>query len=604
MDLINGETTAPQLCKIDPEKEIRILELLPTNSTSPFQGRLIVRKLYPNTASKRTKQGGIPYHALSYAWGPLAPRYPFVIDNGVVLHLTFNLWRALQCLRSSLKRQYIWADQICIDQDNITERNHQVKLMAEVYRQAKEVLIWLGEAPMTTAEKVRLHLPDHGRLAERLMNKAQKAATTQWATRGWVVQEALLARKLPLLCINDVRIRYCVSAKRLELPGRYPPVVLAVLRLLSSRRELDRSEGLVAFGKTMSRTDTHDPRDKIYSILALMEEGLRRLIEPDYTATNVSVFTQATAAHMLLYRDLSIITLAVPQTNREDHDRAWPSWVPNYANLEYWRCQFAQAHWPLFRGSMGWCRRQACRESVIEFDPFKATLAVRGLEFDYIVASMTLGLHEVRDLYAKRRRSKAIQAESGEPALDPCPYDTLLQRDSVCLSVAEDFWQSYFEDLREGERGRPWGPNDRVRWSVWDRMSHWLGSIFQEWTALCREKGFKLDQPRTGRDIEAELEQWSMHLSGLDVFLTARRFLGFGLSPLKTNTRIALLYGTTLPIALSPISDTAENGEGVEASHWWEAVRSQGYVYVHGIMHDELNQMPDFELPERNFNLF
>lgn len=35
-------------------------------------------------------------------------------------------------------------DAICINQSDIEERNHQVKLMAYIFSRAKEVLVWLG----------------------------------------------------------------------------------------------------------------------------------------------------------------------------------------------------------------------------------------------------------------------------------------------------------------------------------------------------------------------------------------------------------------------------------------------------------------------------
>lgn len=39
----------------------------------------------------------------------------------------------------------IWIDAICIDQSNIPERNYQVQQMRDIYRFAKQVLVWLGE---------------------------------------------------------------------------------------------------------------------------------------------------------------------------------------------------------------------------------------------------------------------------------------------------------------------------------------------------------------------------------------------------------------------------------------------------------------------------
>ena len=39
----------------------------------------------------------------------------------------------------------LWIDAICIDQGATTERIHQVALMGDIYIQAAEVLVWLGQ---------------------------------------------------------------------------------------------------------------------------------------------------------------------------------------------------------------------------------------------------------------------------------------------------------------------------------------------------------------------------------------------------------------------------------------------------------------------------
>jgi hypothetical protein len=38
----------------------------------------------------------------------------------------------------------IWIDALRINQQNLTERTQQVSLMTRIYRQAKQVLVWLG----------------------------------------------------------------------------------------------------------------------------------------------------------------------------------------------------------------------------------------------------------------------------------------------------------------------------------------------------------------------------------------------------------------------------------------------------------------------------
>ncbi|KAF2633929.1 HET-domain-containing protein [Macroventuria anomochaeta] len=39
---------------------------------------------------------------------------------------------------------WFWIDALCIDQDNVDERNHQVQQMGEIFSCAQQVFAWLG----------------------------------------------------------------------------------------------------------------------------------------------------------------------------------------------------------------------------------------------------------------------------------------------------------------------------------------------------------------------------------------------------------------------------------------------------------------------------
>jgi hypothetical protein len=87
----------------------------------------------------------IAYKALSYAWGD--PKVTGRIKvNGVSIQKTTNLVSALAQLRQIDNIEYLWIDAICIDQQNKAEKSKQVRIMGDIYRNAQEVLIWLGAA--------------------------------------------------------------------------------------------------------------------------------------------------------------------------------------------------------------------------------------------------------------------------------------------------------------------------------------------------------------------------------------------------------------------------------------------------------------------------
>lgn len=53
---------------------------------------------------------------------------------------------------------YLWADSLCINQADVSERSHQVNLMGAIYKSAESVLVWLG--PEEPSENVRWVMED------------------------------------------------------------------------------------------------------------------------------------------------------------------------------------------------------------------------------------------------------------------------------------------------------------------------------------------------------------------------------------------------------------------------------------------------------------
>lgn len=85
------------------------------------------------------------YEALSYTWGTSSAQ-EFIYIDSKPLEVRTNLVTALRYLRREKEPRTLWIDAICIDQTNIPERNIQVQRMAQIYRQASCVLVWLGES--------------------------------------------------------------------------------------------------------------------------------------------------------------------------------------------------------------------------------------------------------------------------------------------------------------------------------------------------------------------------------------------------------------------------------------------------------------------------
>jgi hypothetical protein len=135
---------------LDPGlREIRCVILLPGSGNDPIACKLV----YTNMKETETR---IPYIALSYCWGNVEDTVEIVLHGSskdspsayqepisAPFRITRNLYVALMALRND-RKQYLWVDALCINQQDPQEKTHQVQLMGKIYSLAESVLVWLG----------------------------------------------------------------------------------------------------------------------------------------------------------------------------------------------------------------------------------------------------------------------------------------------------------------------------------------------------------------------------------------------------------------------------------------------------------------------------
>lgn len=160
-------------------REIRLLSLKPALPDENIECSLIVAGL----------DQPLSFDALSYVWGPETPTEE-IHCNGISMRVRKNLANALRRLRplpahrvgresrhwasvdvwkenhvlhsshnawkpfATNRHEHpspvdpldclLWADAICINQNNMDERAEQVKLMEDIYPSARKVLLWFG----------------------------------------------------------------------------------------------------------------------------------------------------------------------------------------------------------------------------------------------------------------------------------------------------------------------------------------------------------------------------------------------------------------------------------------------------------------------------
>lgn len=147
------------------------------------------------------------FEALSYVWGNQKDRRAILV-NGKVFQVGEKLFTALSNLRKTGSERVLWIDALSINQDDLTERNDQVRKMASIYKSAKHVLAWLGLATVASRNAFdflsrsyfsgpngrRGLIEDHGWTAIKDLYHRD-----YWK-RVWIVQEVCLAREVVIVC--------------------------------------------------------------------------------------------------------------------------------------------------------------------------------------------------------------------------------------------------------------------------------------------------------------------------------------------------------------------------------------------------------------------
>jgi hypothetical protein len=215
----------------EENREIRLLI-----QPSSFTDQVIQCSL--QTVSLKDEPESAP---LSYVWGDAAVTEK-VLTNGASTAVTTNLAAALRALRTCRSKDegnpvqelpvFFWVDAICINQQDVPERNSQVRLMRDIYRSAAKVVSWLGPEADGSTEAISIlqliafelsHLAEgddqfewvqrYPHLVEdsfHTKQASQKATarfgnievfwTRDYWRRTWIFQEIVLARDLLIMC--------------------------------------------------------------------------------------------------------------------------------------------------------------------------------------------------------------------------------------------------------------------------------------------------------------------------------------------------------------------------------------------------------------------
>ncbi|RSL72543.1 hypothetical protein CEP53_001005 [Fusarium sp. AF-6] len=299
-----------------PKDCIRLLWLMPhENKDAPIQCQLFDYLLLGS------RGGTHLYEALSYVWGSPEKTQSIFTPTGCV-SVTENLHAALSRLRDGSLPRIVWADAVCINQDDMEERDQQVKAMAKIYAKASRVIVWLEEMPAgghgdasldgdLALEEIRRAAAGSGSVQSSTSGTSHEAVLhllqRSWFRRIWVLQEVAAARHVLIMC-HSTEIEghaFCSGLKHLDfseapaVQSRIKSAVYlikdAVFRPKAVASSSDRfSLGIASLGQPVDmyhNREATDRRDKVYALLGMSsDDHIRADLMPDYRASWKDLF--------------------------------------------------------------------------------------------------------------------------------------------------------------------------------------------------------------------------------------------------------------------------------------------------------------------------
>ncbi|KAF2840686.1 HET-domain-containing protein [Patellaria atrata CBS 101060] len=348
---------------------IRLLELRPGKANSRLLCQL--RSVPISEAPS--------YSAISYAWGHTKERED-ILCEGRRLSITPNLGDALRRFRSTERSRFLWADNICIDQNNVLERGHQVKLMASIFESAAEVLIWLGAdeedaaiafkflnelsfdgfsmasyqeqtEPLTDDDdeeeedrtmELEAYDPTKWKALARLYNR-------EWFQRTWTIQEVALASRATAFCGNAEIDWFMVLHTSMALAqqgglllAKYKLKVNTMFLRLQDYRPRQSTNTFLDLLEEARVHKASDPRDKVFGLLS--HPRIRNishkewLVEPDYSKSTFEIYREV-ASRVVNHQDLpelkdqhslSLLSYVSHSMFTGSIPEGFPSWIPRW----------------------------------------------------------------------------------------------------------------------------------------------------------------------------------------------------------------------------------------------------------------------------------
>ncbi|EHK44868.1 hypothetical protein TRIATDRAFT_220698 [Trichoderma atroviride IMI 206040] len=242
------------------------------------------------------------------------------LGDGRCLPLGSNLKNALHHLRDRKQKRKLWIDALCINQQDIEERSHQVQLMAEIYQRCKSVVAYIGMPTpdsqlgfeiLSYLANSNTQIGDDSMPWNYLNGNDVHAALRDiferpYFQRVWVVQEAALAPQVRMQ-VGHLFFEWSGGASTRKFLARIKLAELSpswqqiaelrdavdfrpIRELLeqslaaeAKRNGVIESPSLLDVVHSIRHRQAVDPRDRIYGVMSLVTSAEVAEMVPDYS---------------------------------------------------------------------------------------------------------------------------------------------------------------------------------------------------------------------------------------------------------------------------------------------------------------------------------
>ncbi|RDW82330.1 hypothetical protein BP6252_03442 [Coleophoma cylindrospora] len=591
------------------QKEIRLINILDEDSDDPYVHCTLETVSLVNQTLAR-------YTALSYCWGDPDVCVPMVVDK-CLIEVPCNLDSALRQLRL---RGYhcVWVDALCVNQMDREERGLQVQLMRQIYCYANQVISWVGSAEDDTAMAVKfllerssssIALPEVDKQSgpdfdeptspaassprySRLGGSERRWIRNQWSMiqdffnqeywkRVWVIQEVAVATRLVVL-YGSCEISWDIVAAAIvlwketlmSLPTSHLPHLYAA-QLLELRNRFRNHEpitllyAMLVSNKTMST----DPRDKIFALLGLTNDGPRLVPNPNYKDSLQRILSDLTKSMIVTGRCLDLICIRSLNPPAVEN---MPSWVPPWfmnPDFSFWskpmtilenrllaeRPRFQQV--PIFKTSHSsllsvggamldevWAISSALGH--------KSNILLSGCHLEQVdPAKEHILEHNITQFYPSGPTNALWQALCIDHSFQK--YDRPVEADKYYSAHLAAKFRRCFKSLWT-ELGRTFASSELQGWLDENGCMKIGRLMLREWALESRSSTAEEDLvANTSKDISAFCQVLTDILkSSMRLFATELGYLGMAPPQTRKGDKLCFIRGCSMPVVLRGDSTT------------------------------------------------